>query len=264
MFDYHTHTFFSDDANIPMDAMIEAACQAGIKEMAITDHYDPLYPDPAYTFDLDFPAYHQALEKNQAAFKDRITIVKGMELGLQRTALDECSRAANAYPYDFIIGSFHCMEGMDLYRRDLLFADRSVEEVYIAFYAYMKDCLSKFDDFNVVGHFNIIDRYSPEIAKDSLTKELREDILKNLAERGKGIEINTSSYRYKMGRRTTPTLDILKTFKKVGGEVLTIGSDAHYTEHVGDHIEEARSLAKEAGFKYIATFRERKPIFVSL
>ncbi|MBQ9930799.1 MAG: histidinol-phosphatase HisJ family protein [Firmicutes bacterium] len=264
MFDYHTHTFFSDDANIPMDEMIEAACKAGITEMAITDHYDPLYPDPDYTFLLDFEAYQKALEKAQATFKDRITIVKGMELGLQSHALEECSRAANAYPYDFIIGSFHCAQGFDLYRRDLLFKDRTVEEVYIGFYTYMKDCLARFEDFNVVGHFNIIDRYSPEIAKDSLTKELREDILRNLAERGKGIEINTSSYRYKMGRRTTPTLDILKTFKKVGGEVITIGSDAHYPEHVGDHHADAVALAKEAGFRYVATFRERKPSFTAV
>ena len=61
MYDYHSHSFFSDDSSAPLKDMIEAAISMGIKELAITDHYDPDYPDKNFPFEIDFNLYHQAL-----------------------------------------------------------------------------------------------------------------------------------------------------------------------------------------------------------
>ena len=52
MFDYHVHTHFSEDCNVDMKYIIEAAYNKGLKEIAITDHIDIDYPDKSIAFDL--------------------------------------------------------------------------------------------------------------------------------------------------------------------------------------------------------------------
>jgi histidinol-phosphatase (PHP family) len=66
MYDYHTHTDFSDDSASTMDEMIQGAIQKGIKELAITDHYDPDYPDPNYPFEVDFDEYNMHLRSKSS------------------------------------------------------------------------------------------------------------------------------------------------------------------------------------------------------
>ena len=83
IYDYHTHTMFSEDSEAPVDSMIERAIDIGIAELAITDHYDPDYPDPNFEFVPDFPEYHAMLDEKQQQFADRIKIVKGIEIGIQ-------------------------------------------------------------------------------------------------------------------------------------------------------------------------------------
>lgn len=258
MYDYHTHSSFSDDSSTPMIDMIEAACRLGIKEMAITDHFDPNYPDREFPFDLNFPKYHQALNTMKEAYRSKIKIVKGIEIGIQHgDTMERCSAQAHAFDYDFIIGSFHCAEGYELYG-NAFFKNRSAEDSYIAFYTYMRDNLRLYKDYDVVGHFNIIDRYSDQIPDASVYMDLVEEILKIIISDGKGMEINTSSFRYGMGERTTPAIEILQLYKELGGEILTIGSDAHRTKDVGFEFDFARELIKSVGLKHLATFDQRK------
>ena len=78
-----------------------------------------------------------------------------------------------------------------------------------------------------------------------------------------GIEINTSSHRYGL-KDSTPSRDILKLYKELGGKIITIGSDSHKIEHLGAYIDEAKELLKELGFEFYCTFEKMKPIFHQL
>ena len=80
---------------------------------------------------------------------------------------------------------------------------------------------------------------------------------------GKGIEVNTSSHRYGLND-LTPSRDILKLYKELGGEVITIGSDTHKHEHLGAYILETKKELKKLGFQYYCTFDQMKPIFHQL
>lgn len=64
--------------------------------------------------------------------------------------------------------------------------------------------------------------------------------------------------------RLLPSRDILELYKQMGGEIITVGSDAHRPERVGDRIDEAYDLLKDIGFNYVTTFKERKPEFHKL
>jgi histidinol-phosphatase (PHP family) len=178
MYDYHTHSFFSDDSSTPMSDMIDAACRLGIKEIAVTDHYDPDYIDRSYPFELDFTGYHKTLNEVKEKYKNRIKVLKGIEIGIQHgETMEKCIRTARSFDYDFILGSIHCAEGFELYGNSF-FEGRSVEDAYVGFYSYMLDCLKKYKDYDVIGHFNVIDRYTERIPDPAGYMDLVEEILK--------------------------------------------------------------------------------------
>lgn len=260
MYDYHNHTEFSDDSTAPMEAMVQAAIAKNIKEIAITDHYDPDYPDNTMPFGLDFPAYHKELERVQSEFKDQIKVIKGIEIGIQHgAAAKKCSDATTSYDYDFVIGSFHSAHGATLDQREY-YRNRNSLEATTDYYQYIIDSLKEFNDFDVLGHINVIDRYVDEIPEKKHYMDHVETILKFLIENGKGIEINTSSFRYGLGERTTPSSDILKMYVDLGGEIITTGSDAHRPKDVGHMLDFAEEMIKNTGHKYVATFHGRQLI----
>lgn len=264
MYDYHVHTDFSADGKAPMTKVAEAAVSAGISEIAITDHFDPDYPISEWPSTLDFESYHREMEKIAKRYKDKIKIIKGIEIGIQHgKTLEKCRQAAKAYDYDFIIGSFHCAEGFELSCGDF-YENRSPEEAACAFYRYNLKCLEDFDDFDVLGHINVVDRYGPGIPEDASYMDEFSDVLRLLIEKGKGIEINTSSFRYGMGIRTTPTKEMLKLYKDLGGEIVTIGSDAHSPKDVAYALDWGCEMLKSAGFKYLTIYRNRFPEFINL
>jgi histidinol-phosphatase (PHP family) len=265
MYDYHTHTIFSDDCSTPVRDMIDAACRMGIKEMAITDHYDPDYPDRPFPFEMDLTGYHKMLNEMKEEYKDKIHIVKGIEIGIQHgETIDKCSKEANSFDYDFIIGSFHFAEGYDLHAACDFYEGRTLEEIYIAFYSYMLDCLKKFKDYDVLGHINYIDRYADGIPDFSVYRDLVEEILRLIIGDGKGLEINTSSFRHGMGERTTPAKEILDLYVKLGGGIVTIGSDAHRPKDLGHRLDYAVEMIRSAGIGHLATFHQRKLKLISL
>ena len=264
MYDYHTHSDFSDDSFTTMNEMIAAAIKKGVLEIAVTDHYDPDYPDPDYPFGIDFPNYHKKLREAAGAYKSRIKIIKGIEIGIQHgKTLLKCEAAATAFPYDFILGSFHAAYNQDLYTQYFK-NNRAVESGFYDFYLYMADCIKEYKNFDVIGHFNVIDRYAGYIPEYAPYMEIIEKILKMLIEDGKGLEFNTSSFRYGMGARTTPSKEILKLYKKLGGEIITIGSDAHKAQDIGYKYHDAVEIIRSYGFQYISTFENRKPAFVRI
>jgi histidinol-phosphatase (PHP family) len=261
-YDYHTHTFFSSDSDAPMEEMILSAISRGIKEYAITDHYDPGYYDPEFPFDLDFPEYWKSLLHYSSKYADEISIAKGIEIGIMEGSFKEADHAVSSYPFDFVIGSFHGMPSEDFY--DIDFSSVENKKKYTDdFYMYMYRCLSAYDNYDVLGHFTILDRYIGELLDFTPFEDISRQILKMIIDKGKGIELNTSSFHY--GSETwLPREFILSSFLELGGEILTIGSDAHSTKYQQHHFDESVDFLKSLGFRYYCTFKERKASFHSL
>jgi len=261
MYDFHTHTSFSDDCDVSMKDMVTSAINKGITTLAITDHYDPGYPDPEFPFTIDFSDYQTALENVSQLYKNQIKIIKGLEIGIMEGQFESAEKIINEYPYDFIIGSFHCLHKTDLYTFDFSNVDRPA--MLKEFYEYVYSCLSAYKNYDVVGHFSIIDRYigNPLDCTDSMP--IIKESLKTIINDGKGIEINTSNFKYGTNM-WLPREEILKAYYELGGEILTFGSDSHEPKHLLNHFDDAIELAKTIGFKYFCTFENRKPQFHKL
>ena len=112
---------------------------------------------------------------------------------------------------------------------DGFYEGKTKEQVYRRYLEEIYTIIRSFNDFDVLGHLGYIRRYVPYDIKAMPFKnydDIIEAILKWLIEHGKGIEINLSGYTYRLGS-AIPEADIVKRYKELGGEIITLGSDAH-------------------------------------
>lgn len=261
--DYHTHSNFSMDSDAPMENMIISAISKGLDQIAFTDHVDF---DERYPF-TDYDSYIPFIMNLREKYSDKIHIVFGVEIGLENQWADKVNPFSIKYPFDFIIGSSHAVCKYDLYfDQKEFFSDRTKEEAYSTYFEEIYKNILACPNFNVYGHLDFVSRYGL-YEDNSLSyndyKAIIDKILSELITRGKGIEVNTSGFRYGIDC-TYPDITILRRYKELGGEIITCGSDSHTTAGVGAYIDYAYELVKAAGFKYIAAFKAQKPEFIKI
>ena len=273
--DFHLHTKYSSDCSSDINEIIKTAKKKGLNMLCLTDHNDLDFPDvPDHIkFDLDTDNYINHILRLRERFLPDFDLRCGVEQGLMRSTCEKLNNFSKEHPgIDFIICSSHLVDNKDpYYLETFLNPDGSKKDPMTIYKHYFEDILyvvTHFNDYNVYGHIDYIFRYGPErITSDIFEKkyypvfsELFEEILKNIIKNGKGIEINTGSL-YRGMDFPHPHSLILKLYKELGGEILTIGSDAHDYEHIGYGFEDAKELAKTHGFKTFCTFKDMQPEF---
>ncbi len=263
--DTHVHTEFSADSSAPVRSQIEQALHLGMTEICITDHHDPDTPFTDLDFTLDLEQYVPAMEAIREEYKGKIRVLIGIELGLQAHIADLLASVAANYPFDYIIGSSHFVDGADPYDPSF-FEGWSQKEALERYFEATLNRVRTIPDFDSLGHLDYVVRYSPSKNRFYSYDQYRDfidPILSALIEQGKGLECNTGGYKYGLGQ-PNPSADILKQYRKMGGEIVTIGSDAHEPRHLGYSFSQAQELLKECGFRYYAVYHGRKPCFYAL
>lgn len=269
--DFHLHSSHSGDSDTAMEDMILAGIEKGLNTMCFTEHNDFDFPDsdedPGSIFLLNTDSYLYDLLKYKEKYADKIKILFGVELGLQATPETFRKNAvfARSYDFDFIIGSSHICNGKDPYY-PAFYEGRSEEEAYMEYFTSIIDNIKKFTNFDVYGHLDYVVRYGPNKDKNysyEKYKDVFDKILTLLIENGKGIELNTGGLE-KSTRDFNPCMDVVKRYRELGGEIITIGSDAHYTTDIAKHFSKAEEVLKECGFKYYSVFENRVAEFKRL
>ncbi len=255
------HTTYSADCVALPEEMVRAAIQKGLTEICFTDHVDYEYPDKDFIFEFDQDAYKNTIAELRDRYGSEIQVKRGVEVGVQPQLLSKCTTLVQEEAFDFVICSMHTVEKKDLHF-GAIFEDRTIDEAVDAYYQELLHCVRKFDDYSVLGHVDLIKRYSKEIPSTNYHDCLKE-IFSAIIPRGKGIEINTSGIRYGLPT-AMPSTDILQLYKECGGEILTIGSDAHNPHDVGFDIRESLQLASDIGFRFVATYDKMEPQFHSI
>jgi len=263
--DFHLHSGHSGDSDAPMEAMIQSAISKGLTHMCFTEHMDlnfPVTPEtPAGIFEVNTDSYLYDLLKYKEKYASQISISFGIELGLQASIAREIAIYSKSYDFDFIIGSSHIVNGKDPYY-PAYYEGRSEEEAYREYFKSIIDNIKKISNYDVYGHLDYVVRYGPN--KDKYYsyekyKDLFDEILTLLLEKEKGIEINTSSI--KKGMNPNPCMEVIKRYRELGGEIITVGSDAHTPEHIASDFNHAAEILTECGFKYYTIFQNRMPEF---
>ncbi|MFV0382309.1 MAG: histidinol-phosphatase HisJ family protein [Breznakia sp.] len=262
--DYHVHTRFSNDADADLYAYCEKAIQLSFDELLFSDHVDfEMYGDDKQEYIVDFDAYQKELVTLRSHYKNSLCIKKGFELGVQLQTIPKFKKLMENCKVDFTILSCHQIDGLEFWNNTYQ-VGRSPHACFHDYYDYIYKLISAFQDFNVLGHLDLLKRYCPYDENIDNTHKIKiQSILKKLIQDGKGIEVNTSGIAY--GLQTYhPSKQILKWYYELGGKIITIGSDAHQVDQLGYHVEEAKQELKKLGFKEFTTFTDRKPVFHKL
>lgn len=268
--DMHVHSCFSSDSTEQPEAIIETAIQKGFQYIYFTDHHDIDFPvdsrNPDMDFQLDFQTYISKIMELQETYRTKIDVRLGVEQGICPETAHKLSPLSNPYPFDFVIGSSHLtkLKNGDPYYPSY-YEGKSNVEAYREYFMSEAENILLTDGFDVYGHLDYAIRYCPDPDFQYHFDDYRdivEVILKRLIEHGKGIEINTAGIT-KIGF-AHPHIEALKLYKALGGEIITVGSDAHQKETIGYGFDVAEELLKTVGFRYYTIFKNRKPEFVSL
>lgn len=261
--DYHIHTRYSSDSSEEPENIVKQAVKLGLDEICFTDHMDLDYPEtteyenPAFVFDT--AAYYKELSALRDRYAGSIKIKIGIELGIMPYLSARNGAIVSSAAFDFIIGSTHLIDGRDPYYPEF-WEGRACDAVVAEYLAKTLENVKSFTDYDVYGHLDYVTRYAPDKAYHfdySLHREIIDEILKEIIHTGHGIEINTSPLSKGLPL-PNPCPDILRRYHELGGEIITIGSDAHSFVNVGGHFETAREFLLSCGFKYFSVFTERK------
>ena len=262
--DMHSHTNHSFDGNYPIEELCESSIARGIKTVAFTDHVEmDFFREKEFdkTADESFADIVRAKE----LFKDRIEICVGVELGQPTYNIKESEELISSKDYDFVIGSIHNLRDMEDFCY-LKYDGADIDALLKTYWNEMK-LLADWAKFDTFAHLTYPLRYI--VGENKIPVDMAkyqkdvDEILSLLVSKDKALEINTSGLRQPIGI-TMPAEDIVKRFKALGGKMVTVGSDSHFTEHMGAGIEQGMLLAKSCGFDSVCIFRKRQPVEIPI
>lgn len=261
--DYHVHTRFSTDSEADLGEACEAALARGLDEIAFADHADFGHADTlGYLKPVEFIA---AVERCRARYGDRLTIRAGVEMGEPHIFVQEAQAILAAGEFDFVLGSAHYANGMQVAWKEAYF-EQPLHQAYESYFRQVVNLAAK-GDFDVLGHLDLVKRDARKFGKVYDGPEPYADLiraaLRSIVERGKGIEINTSPLR-RGQPDPCPSLEVLRWYRELGGEILTFGSDAHRPGDIGAHFDVALEMARAAGFTRLARFEKRQVRWVGI
>lgn len=255
MFDFHMHSRVSFDGKDDAGTMLAAAEARGLKEICFTDHID-YTPEMDMAFDTDvYRATYDALHS------DKLLLRFGMEYGLEPGNREQMKKDLQRYPFDFVIGSVHLVDGLDVYLQPY-WEGKTYEQAISVYLEQTLRCVQVHTDYDVLGHLTFIAKARANPKRQLIPyeehRELFDEILRQVVRHDKGIEVNTSGVDLCGG--TLPTMDFVRRYHELGGRIVTIGSDAHNGARVGQYSFEVAAQLKEL-FGYVCTFENRQPIF---
>ena len=279
--DYHVHTDFSDDSNYPLEEVCRHAIELGLDEICITDHVDyGVKPDVSEyraggaqfrledgqpVLNVDYERYFPAISRMRKQFAGQLTVKTGMEFGVQTHTETQFNALFDRYAdrWDFIILSIHQVGDKEFWNGEFQ-KGRTQDEYNTAYYQEMLNVVQAFSHYSALGHLDLIKRYDPAgMWPFEKSRDIVAAILERVIADGKGIELNTSSFRYGLPD-LQPCTEILRLYRDLGGRILTIGSDSHKPEHLGAHIPEVRDRLRALGYTEFCTFDKMEPVFHEL
>jgi histidinol-phosphatase (PHP family) len=260
LYDFHLHSIFSADCKTPAPLMAERACALGLRGLCFTEHFDLDAPDPeGLDFTFDTSAYLREMERLKETYRGRLEIFAGVEIGMQSHVLADVRQYAAAWPFDFIIASQHYINGGDPYYPSY-FEGRKERRCYEEFFEVQLANLQQFSSFQTLGHMDYVVRYGPtrntQYSYASYADYI-DPILRHLIDHGKCLEVNTGGFKYGLGQ-PNPDTTVLQRYRELGGELITIGSDAHSPEHLAYDFARVSELLTGLGFRYYAIFEKQQ------
>ena len=260
--DYHIHSRYSEDGDASLEAFCEQAISLSIPEIGFSEHWDvgPYEKNPRF-FQVEL--WYEEIEMLRSKYSGRLTIRAGVEIAEPHLYPIETQEVLHRASFDFVLGSVHFNGNQFLFDEDY-FRNHSADEVYSSYFSELGRMIET-ADIDIVAHLDIPARTGKPILgyePSRYEKQIR-GILERIIHRGLALDINTGGMR-KPAALLMPDPVILKWFKEMGGEQLTLGSDAHKVTQLGMHLNRAIKTLQETGLINITHFEKRRTSFSPL
>jgi histidinol-phosphatase (PHP family) len=268
--DLHVHSTCSVDGGSSIEEYARQAKVMGLAEVGCCEHVDLDPRDVGYGY-LDPGRYAREMAAARSAVPG-VRLLQGVEITYQSGLQEALLEWQESCPWDYVVASVHMVDYADGWAiisepgaMGAYFASHSQRQAYGPYFAELLRAV-KSGLGDVLGHLDLVKRFGVRqygrLDPAAFEEEIRE-ILLAAAQRGIGLEINTSGLRQSPGE-PYPALTVLRWYRELGGEVVTVGSDAHHADDLGRDIAEALDMAREAGFRAIASFEARRVRWIDL
>jgi len=257
------HSLNSSDAKSSISELCAKAIASGLQEIAVTDHFEPSLGNEKYPY-YNADNYFSELMKADFIYSKKLRIKRAVELGQPHMYPEYSLKLIESYPYDYVLASVHKMRDNKDFG-GITYNKENISSYCINYLDELKS-LAQWDKYDCIGHLDLVKRYASKYGvKVNLMdyKERLEEILKIIIRNDKGIEVNTSGLR-QSAKECMPGLDIIRFYRELGGEIITVGSDAHTAADVGKGIREAIEIIKLAGFNYMTVFADRQATMIKI
>ncbi len=264
--DFHIHTTYSPDSKMDPEEAILAAMASGVTNLCFTEHMDLGHHMKMYDCIPDFAGMDETISRLREKYPE-IRIGKGIEAGYIPETAEQTAEVLSEQNFDYVLLSTHCVAGLDCGLPE----SKRGQDKFTAYRRYLETVYESVTDdrltayYDCVGHIGYIAKglhYEDNTFLYEMFPELFDKILNEIIKRGKGIEVNTSGID--RGGHMLPHPSIIRRYRELGGRIITIGSDAHKSQNVGGHINDAVNIIAEAGFEEITLFHNRVPSFVKI
>ncbi len=246
-----------------IDEITAEAKKNNVRYVGITEHVDFMDEHKQNYLKFNYDGYTEAIKKAQAS--NSINICKGAEIGEIHVYRDRFNKFMEGKNFDYVLGSVHMVGNYNPVFDDFFEQYKNIKDAYKA-YLEEEYKLIKYGGFDVAAHITLMHRTGGKFFRDfnynSFKKEI-DDILKLLISKKIGLEINTSGKRY-FANSPVPDFDIVKAYMNMGGDIITVGSDAHLVKDIFYDIKETFEVIDKMGLKEITVFKNRKPEKIKL
>jgi histidinol-phosphatase (PHP family) len=267
LFDSHTHSDNSPDGTHSVTFMLETAVEKGLGGIAITDHCDC---DQMSEFSYEARIRHSSLDiaLARAAFQNQIIITAGLELGHPFFNMEGAERVLGMQHYDFVLLSVHRVReypGFFVLEYDQM----SSSDIHTMLVRYFDETLEyiRWGRFDSLAHLTYPLRYLKLYSNIDVDltpfAEGIDAVLRALIDGGKSLEVNTSGLFGPLDA-TMPPEWVLRRYRELGGELVTIGSDAHHAMDIGRGVRQGMQLLLQNGYEYFTFYRDHKPVMLRI
>jgi histidinol-phosphatase (PHP family) len=260
--DYHMHTRFSEDGDDSPEAMCHRAIELGVHEIGFSEHWDvgPYETNPRF---FKPEPWYAELERLRRLFAGKLIIRAGIEIAEPHLYPNETAEIISRVPFDYIIGSVHFV-GKNFMFNGEYFQTHTADEVYGDYFAEM-DRMVRTAEIDIVAHFDIPARAGKPIFgyEPARYEEKIRSALKTCIERDLALDVNVSGLR-KASQIIMPDPLIIKWYAEMGGQRLTLGSDAHRIREVSLHLEKAIDVIRAVGIDHVTQFDRRQARLIPL
>lgn len=255
IFDTHIHTDFSSDSKMLLPDALARAEELGIG-LITTEHMDLLYPErDQFIFDVDdyFAAYNPYRSDQ---------LLLGIEIGMRPECLADNEAIVKKNSFDYVLGSIHMVEGIDIYY-DVFYGKRTKVETYASYFETMAKCVKEYKCIDALGHIDYIARYAKYEDNEIYYHEFQElidEVLKYTIDNGIVLELNTRRFGERsVVKALTP---IYKRYHELGGRLAIVGSDAHTQQAVGSNFAIAKEFLEQCQLQLVY-FKNRSPEYMT-